>query len=180
MTSSSSNTTDIMIANVPYSLSSRVVEFLVGHRLQAVLCLQKEFVEHMLAGPGTRKYSKLSVMSQLYFSITKMMDVERGNFNPVPKVDSAILYLKPRERTISEKESELVNLLMQHKKKTVRNAVIDSERNLGVGKKELTRIADGLDEKKLRVFQMGPEELLGLARKLEVTLGKTAPGPGPV
>ena len=42
-------TTDIMISNVPYSLSSRIIEFLVEHRMQAVLCLQKEFVEHMLA-----------------------------------------------------------------------------------------------------------------------------------
>jgi 16S rRNA (adenine1518-N6/adenine1519-N6)-dimethyltransferase len=169
--------TDIMIANVPYKLSSRVIDFLVGHRLQAVLFLQKEFVEHMLAAPGTRKYSKLSVMSQLNFSITKIMDVERGNFSPVPKVDSAILYIKPREREISARERELVNLLMQHKKKTVRNAVIDSERQIGVNKKELAGIADGLRERKLRVFQMAPEELLALAKELEVTLGKLAPGP---
>ena len=119
-------------------------------------------------------------MSQLYFSITKMMDVERGNFSPVPRVDSAILYLKPREREISGRERELVNLLMQHKKKTVRNAVIDSERNLRVEKKELVSIADGLKEKRLRVFQMGPEELLGLAKELGVTLGRKAAGADPV
>jgi 16S rRNA (adenine1518-N6/adenine1519-N6)-dimethyltransferase len=172
--------TDIMISNVPYRLSSRVIDFLVGHRLQAVLFLQKEFVEHMLAAPGTRKYSKLSVMSQLNFSITKIMDVERGNFSPVPKVDSAILYLKPRERAIGARDRELVNLLMQHKKKTVRNAVIDSEKNLQVRKKELTDIADGLKEKKRRVFQMDPEELLSLAKELDVTLGRRAPAAGQV
>jgi len=169
------DSTDIMISNVPYSLSSKVIEFLVAHRLQAVLCLQKEFVEHMLASPGTRKYSKLSVMSQLYFSITKMMDVERGNFNPVPKVDSAVLYLKPRDREISVREKELVNLLMQHKKKTVKNAVEDSERQLKVDRKELARVAVGLKERKLRVFQMCPEDLLSLARELDVTLGRMAP-----
>jgi 16S rRNA (adenine1518-N6/adenine1519-N6)-dimethyltransferase len=173
-------TTDIMISNVPYSLSSRVIDFLVAHRLQAVLCLQKEFVEHMLAAPGSRKYSRLSVMSQLHFSITKMMDVERGNFSPSPKVDSAILYLKPRERRIGDGERELVNLLMQHKKKTVRNAVMDSESRLGVGRKELGAIADGLKEGKSRVFQMAPEELLALARELEVSLGRRAPAPGRV
>lgn len=172
--------TDIMISNVPYSLSSRVIEFLVGHRLQAVLCLQKEFVDHMLAAPGTRKYSKLSVMSQLYFSITKMMDVERGNFNPVPKVDSAILYLKPRDREITARERELVNLLMQHKKKTVKNALEDSERQLGVGRKVLAAIAGGLKERRLRVFQMAPEDLLSLAKELEVTLGKKVPAAGRV
>ncbi len=172
--------TDMMVSNVPYKLSSRVIDFLVEHRLQAVLCLQKEFVDHVLARPGERKYSRLSVMSQLHFSITRMMDVDRGSFSPVPEVDSAIIYLRPRERWISAAERELVNLLMQHKKKTVRNAVMDSERHFGIGRKELAAIAAGLKEGRSRVFQMNPEELLSLAKELEVIPGRRAPGPGRV
>ncbi|VVB77191.1 putative ribosomal RNA small subunit methyltransferase A [uncultured archaeon] len=172
--------TDIMIANVPYGLSSRVLDFLLEHRLQAVLFLQKEFAEHMSAEPGSRKYSRLSVMSQLGFSVTKIMDVPRGNFNPAPKVDSIILYIKPKDREITSGEKEMINLLMQHKKKTVRASVLDSFVRLGVGRKLLGEMIRGMQEGELRVFQMDPEEILALAKKLEVILGNKAPAPGRV
>ena len=152
--------TDIMISNVPYMLSSKVIEFLAKHRLQAVLCLQKEFVEHMLAESGTGKYSRLSVTSQLCFSMTALMDVPSGNFVPAPKVDSKIIYLKPREVKLSKKESEAINLLMQHKKKTVRNAILDTHVK---GAREL---AEKLGNKDERVFKLSPQQILDVARDL--------------
>lgn len=158
--------TDIMVSNIPYELSSRVVEFLIEHRLEAVLYLQKEFVERMLAEPGTRDYSRLSVMSRLCFSITKIMDVGRGNFEPAPKVDSALVYMKPRARTISKAEREMMGVLMQHKKKTVRNAMRDSLRLFGDRSDEVRALADEIAERDERVFRLGAEELLAIARRL--------------
>ena len=157
---------DIVISNIPYNLSSRVIEWLAYRRMQAVLCLQKEFVEHMTARPGTRSYSKLSVMSSLTFRITKIMDVPRGNFRPIPKVDSAIIYMKPLDREIGARSLELIGLMMQHKKKTVRNAILDSSRNLGIGRERLSAAADGIGGNGRRLFKLSPEEILGVADEL--------------
>lgn len=155
--------TDIMISNIPYSLSSSTIDFLARNRLQAVLCLQKEFVEHMLAAQDTEKYSRLSVMSQLTFRMNVIMKVSRKNFRPVPKVDSCVIYLKPLETNVSEKEAGIINALMQHKKKSVRNAIMDAGAYLKLGKDELKGIADSLGDSKKKLFKLTPEEILDLA-----------------
>ena len=161
---------EIMISNVPYNLSSKTVEWLMEKQMQAVLCLQKEFVGHMLARAGSHNYSRLSVMSALQFRITKIMDVKRGNFRPVPRVDSAIIYLKPLKSTVSAGESGMINLLMQHKKKPLRNAFIDSRRQMGLRKQRAYELAGKLQSCNSRVFTMEPAEILAAARQAMVML----------
>ncbi|MGC8547719.1 MAG: 16S rRNA (adenine(1518)-N(6)/adenine(1519)-N(6))-dimethyltransferase RsmA [Candidatus Micrarchaeia archaeon] len=165
---------DIMIANIPYNLSSKTIGFLENNQLQGVLCLQKEFVEHMLAKPNTRKYSKLSVMAQLTFSMTKIMDVSRGNFVPVPKVDSCIVYLKPKAQ-INNKEEEAISGIMQHKKKTLRNALIDAlKRDLAI--EEIEEIAKSTGLENERVFALSPEKILEIAKLVSGRLNGNGKG----
>lgn len=164
---------DIMISNIPYNLSSKVIGWLSDHSMQAVLCLQKEFVEHMLARPGSRSYSKLSVMTDISFSVTKIMSVSRNNFSPPPRVDSAIIYLKPKERKLSREEVEMLSLLMQHKKKKLINAALDSHAYLKMEKKEIGRKLEHMKgELEERVFTIPPHRLLELSRRIDKALQK--------
>ncbi len=167
--------TDIMIANVPYRLSSRVIDFLLEHRLQAVLCLQKEFVQHMMAKPGTRSYSRLSVMFQLGFSHTKLVDVSRGSFRPIPRVDSVVVYVKPRGTGIDATERAVIEAIMQHKKKTVRNAIIDSASALGTDNVRARKIADGLQDGESRLFKLDPERIAAIAKQVSTGMSSTVP-----
>jgi 16S rRNA (adenine1518-N6/adenine1519-N6)-dimethyltransferase len=162
--------TDIMISNIPYNLSSKTIEWLSRKRMQAVLCLQKEFVDHMLAKPDTRNYSKLSVMTSLMFRVVRIMDVKRGNFRPVPKVDSVIVYIKPKGAEIPESTLSIIGFLMQHKKKTLRNALLDSASSIKAERKRLLQIADSLEKKGERVFKLSPEEILKTAEKISESL----------
>ncbi len=163
---------DIMVANVPYNLSSKVIEFLIENRLQAVLCLQKEFVEHMLAEPGTKDYSRLSVMSHLCVRVTKILDVKRGNFSPIPRVDSAVIYLKPLKTEVTREESQIINLLMQHKKKRLRNAFIDSRHSLGIAKDAAASMSEKLSNNEARLFAMTPDDILSTAREILLLLSQ--------
>ncbi len=164
---------EIMISNVPYNLSSKVIDWLIEKKMEALLCLQKEFVDHMLAIENTDKYSKLSVVSRLSFSMTRIMDVSKGNFRPIPKVDSSIIYLKPKSSTLTKEENTMINLLMQHKKKTVRNAFLDSRSYLGKPKKELSDIAEKISGKEERLFKMAPQRILERAREINSLLKKS-------
>lgn len=164
------DTTDIMIANVPYSLSSKTIEWLSGKRMQAVLCLQKEFVGHMLARENTREYSRLSVMTALSFRITKILDVPRGNFRPVPLVDSTLIYMKPRGEKIEPDIIGIISALMQHKKRTVRKAMIDSISSFGINKERMSSIMDRVGRREERVFKLPPAEILDLATEIKVKL----------
>ena len=164
---------DIMISNVPYNLSSKVIEWLLVHSMQAVLCLQKEFVEHMMAKEDTDKYSRLSVTTALCFSITKILSVPRGNFYPVPKVDSMVIYLKPKADLPTPKEIETISLLMQHKNKRLKNALLDSHGHLKMDKRKISQLLSGLEgELEERAVKLSPTRLLELSRKINKALQK--------
>ncbi len=157
--------TDILIANIPYSLSSKTIEWLHSKKMEAVLCLQKEFVQHMMAQPDTHNYSKLSVMCALCFRITEIMNVPRRHFRPKPKVDSEVIYIRPVDVEITDEEERIINLLMMHKKKTLKNAIMDSKEELKV---KATPLSEFLKKNVCaeRVFKMSPEEILEVSRMI--------------
>lgn len=158
---------DIMISNIPYNLSSRVVMWLGEQQMPGFVCIQREFAEHMVSKPGERNYSKLSVMCSLLFTVTYVMDVSRNDFYPVPKVDSALVFLKPREVSIDKKTSGIISALMMHKKKKLRNALIDSAKVIGLDKDEAMAISEQLPSKDKRGFQATPEEILETAKQVK-------------
>ncbi len=151
---------DIMISNIPYNLSSKVIGWLGSMQMPAVLCLQKEFVQHMLAKPNTKHYSRLSVYCGLQFNLTYIMDVPPNDFYPAPKVGSALVYLKPKVLDVPKKSNEILSMLMMHKKKKLRNALLDSVKLLGIEKERAMKIADKMPNSAKRPFQLTPEEIL--------------------
>ncbi len=161
---------DMMVANIPYNLSSRLVFWLAKKQMRAVICIQKEFAERMSAPPGSGNYSRLSVESALRFNIHKVMDVQAGNFFPKPKVDSSIIYMIPKRVRIGKKEDAIMRLLMEHSNKKLRNALADSSKELGIGKQDLRRLCDALETSDARPFQLAPEALLATAKQISALL----------
>jgi len=87
-----------LVGNLPYNISTP----LLFHFLDQAECiadmhfmLQKEVVDRMAAGPGSKTYGRLSVMLQARCRIIPLFDIGPGAFNPPPKVDSAIVRLVP-------------------------------------------------------------------------------------
>ncbi len=157
---------DIMVSNIPYNLSSKTISWLSKHRMEALLCVQEEFAEHMLAKPDTKKYSKLSVATSLMFNAYQMMRVPRNNFYPVPNVDSMLVYLKPKAEEINPETMRIVSLIMEHKKKSLKNAIIDSQKQLGITKEEAAAIAGDLSLSSDKVFKLTPEQIAKTAKEL--------------
>ncbi|MCW6159850.1 MAG: 16S rRNA (adenine(1518)-N(6)/adenine(1519)-N(6))-dimethyltransferase RsmA [Candidatus Micrarchaeales archaeon] len=157
---------DIMIANIPYNLSSKTLMWLGEKGMPAVLCLQKEFVDHMLAKPDSKDYSRLSVMCALQFTVTPVIDVPANDFYPEPRVSSSVVFLRPKKTKVGRAVLGIITLIMEHKKKKVRNAVLDSEKMLGLTKERAERVLDSLPHSDMRAFQLSPEELLGIARHI--------------
>lgn len=162
---------DIMVSNIPYNISSKVLMWLSEHKMQAVLCLQREFVDHIIARPGSRKYSKLSVFSQLNFRIYPIKRVSRLSFYPAPKVDSSIILLDPKDAKIDGQAMKVISLLMEHKKKRIGNALADSSGELGISKALAKSLAEGRYED-MRPFQLAPEELAALAEELAESIAE--------
>lgn len=90
---------DMMVANLPYQISSPVVFKLLTHTPAfrcAVLMVQREFAMRLVAKPGTEAYSRLSANVQLLAKCDHLMKVSKTNFRPPPKVESSIVRIEPR------------------------------------------------------------------------------------
>jgi len=92
--------------------------------------LQKEVVQRLAARPDTSNYSRLSVMAQYYFQVTPLFLVPPESFQPMPKVDSAIVRLvpyvdKPVQIADEKAFAKLVNQSFSQRRKTLRNVLKD-------------------------------------------------------
>lgn len=120
-----------LVGNLPYNLSSPILFHALEHAAairDMHFMLQKEVVDRMAAGPGSKVYGRLGVMLQAYCHVTPLFTVPPGAFRPPPKVDSAVVRLVPRApETIGivdpEKYSAVVRDAFGQRRKTLRNAL---------------------------------------------------------
>ncbi|KAL3525337.1 hypothetical protein ACH5RR_013709 [Cinchona calisaya] len=91
---------DLVVANIPYGISSRLVAkfvFGVSKFRSATLLLQKEFAKRLLADPGESEYNRLAANVKLVADVEFVMDVSKRDFFPVPKIDSSVIKIWPKE-----------------------------------------------------------------------------------
>ena len=87
-----------VIGNLPYNISTPILFHLLAAVEQVQdqhFMLQKEVVERMAAAPGSKDYGRLSVMLQWRYAIESVLDVPPEAFDPPPRVDSAIVRMRP-------------------------------------------------------------------------------------
>ena len=91
-----------LIGNLPYNISTplliHLLQFLESIRDMHFM-LQAEVVHRLVAEPGTKAFGRLSVMTQYYCDVDKLLDVPPTAFYPQPKVDSAIVRLIPHAKS---------------------------------------------------------------------------------
>jgi 16S rRNA (adenine1518-N6/adenine1519-N6)-dimethyltransferase len=85
-----------VIAIPPYYLSSHLVMWLLDRRVDcAVMILQKEFADHLVAPVGNEQYGWLTVVTYQSVEVELLDAVPKAMFYPQPEVDSVIVSLKP-------------------------------------------------------------------------------------
>ncbi len=89
-----------LAGNIPYLLTSTILLGLpsLERCRRAVIMVQKEVGERVLAAPGSRNSGILPVYLQSYLEIKKVMTLKPGSFRPKPKVDSIVLIFVPVSR----------------------------------------------------------------------------------
>jgi 16S rRNA (adenine1518-N6/adenine1519-N6)-dimethyltransferase len=87
-----------IVGNLPYNISTPILFHLLPQAARVEdqhFMLQKEVVERMAAGPGSKDYGRLSVMLQWRYHIESVLDVPPEAFEPPPRVDSAVVRMMP-------------------------------------------------------------------------------------
>jgi 16S rRNA (adenine1518-N6/adenine1519-N6)-dimethyltransferase len=63
-----------------------------------VFTLQREVADRMLAGPGSKSYSQLSLVCRFAVDIEKIFDIGSASFYPVPAVTSSVVKMHRHDR----------------------------------------------------------------------------------
>jgi len=127
----------VIVGNLPYHLTGPILFQIVGELADAqyplraclthaVLMVQKEVGERLLAKPGESAYGQLTLQASFWFEVLHGLDVPRTAFYPAPKVDSMVLIFKPRHEPVIqvrdlEKLSRLIKSSFVHRRKTLLN-----------------------------------------------------------
>ncbi|PZW01514.1 16S rRNA (adenine(1518)-N(6)/adenine(1519)-N(6))-dimethyltransferase RsmA [Metamycoplasma auris] len=119
----------VVIGNIPYNITSPIIFKLIEnfqYLKHAVIMVQKEVGERLMASINSKEYSKLSVSIQSIAEVKKVLIVKAHNFNPIPKVDSMvvkIIFNKKIDFNLKE-YLDFIKLCFQFKRKTLLNNLL--------------------------------------------------------
>jgi 16S rRNA (adenine1518-N6/adenine1519-N6)-dimethyltransferase len=118
-----------VVGNLPYNISTPILFHLldaVEHVQDQHFMLQKEVVERMASAPGSKDYGRLSVMLQWRYAIESVLDVPPSAFDPPPRVDSAVVRMRPLPAPAGVDAAllgELVTVAFSQRRKLLRNTL---------------------------------------------------------
>lgn len=121
---------DLIVAgNLPYAITGAILRNLTAHRAsiqRAVVMVQREVAERLVAPPGTREYGAPSVFVGASFRISRVLNLPPSAFYPPPKVTSAVIALERLEtpRAVERPAfTKLVHAIFESRRKTLRNSL---------------------------------------------------------
>ncbi|MFA5381636.1 MAG: 16S rRNA (adenine(1518)-N(6)/adenine(1519)-N(6))-dimethyltransferase RsmA [Candidatus Micrarchaeia archaeon] len=158
---------DVIFGNIPYYISSEILSHIKKFEFEkAVLMFQKEFALKIVAKENTKEFGFLSLISQFYFNIDLKFIVHKTLFTPKPKVDSIVVLLSKTNKQIDKRTESIINCLFQHKKKTLKNALLDSTKLLKISKEDIFELLIENQNSNKRVFKLTSEEILDIAEQV--------------
>jgi 16S rRNA (adenine1518-N6/adenine1519-N6)-dimethyltransferase len=119
----------VVAGNLPYQATGAILRQVVRHREAlngAVLMVQREVRDRLVAEPGTPAYGALTVFVAAGFEIDTVCRLKPGSFHPPPQVESAVVRLVPRAEPRAEETPTfraIVRASFQTRRKTLRNAL---------------------------------------------------------
>jgi 16S rRNA (adenine1518-N6/adenine1519-N6)-dimethyltransferase len=166
-----------MAGNLPYPITTALLLLaLSGRDLLdgAVLMVQQEYGDRLLAEPGTRTYGSITVWTRAHARVRKLLRVGRSAFWPRPGVESVVLELvfpdPPPYRGSRPDLERVLRAAFGQRRKTLRNALAHG---LGRGRDEV--------EAAIRAAGADPgdrAESLGLDRFARLTASLFPPDTG--
>lgn len=121
----------VVVANLPYNITAPVLFKLRSHAglvRRAVLTLQKEVAQRLVAPPGSRTYGQLSVLLSQCAHLRMARQIPASSFRPRPRVDSAVVELdfEPNRVPVNDIAAfeRVVRAAFGQRRKMLRNALL--------------------------------------------------------
>jgi 16S rRNA (adenine1518-N6/adenine1519-N6)-dimethyltransferase len=118
---------DFFLSNVPYSRSKEVVKWLSFREFrEAILMVQKEFSEKLIARPGDPNFSVISVISQYCFDVEPLFDVKKDSFLPPPQIESKVVRLRRNTKKMTKDIIFSLEYLFSRRNKKIISLLADN------------------------------------------------------
>ncbi|MBE0433270.1 ribosomal RNA small subunit methyltransferase A [candidate division WOR-3 bacterium] len=121
----------VIVGNIPYGITSAIIEKLAGSRHQlkrAVFTVQKEYASRMVASPGSPDRGYLSIYANYHFAIAREFTIPARFFSPRPKVNSVVVTLRPKEPVLGEESAknlfQFIAGVFRYRRKSLKNAIM--------------------------------------------------------
>jgi len=121
-----------IVANLPYSISNPFIFKLIDNAVlidTATIMMQKEVAERLMAAPNTKEYGVPTVLLASCATVRKLMTLRPGEFHPRPKVDSVVVRLDFRNKSVKHDDYDfalfrrLVKATFNQRRKTILNTL---------------------------------------------------------
>jgi len=93
----------VVFGNLPYNISTEILcKWILNLDKNnfwfscLILMFQKEVADRIISNFNTSRYGRLSILSNWKLNIKKICDVKPNSFSPKPRVDSSLLFFKPK------------------------------------------------------------------------------------
>lgn len=120
-----------LIANLPYHLTTPILaDFVVKDEFSLItVMVQDEVARRLTAKAKTSDYGSLTVFLSFYADISYEFRVSRHCFFPQPKVDSAVVTLRPKKPPLPADQAEIffkmTRTAFEHRRKMLRSSLSD-------------------------------------------------------
>ena len=158
--------------NLPYNIASQILFRIIdarAHVSRAVLMLQREMAERILASPGSKTYGAMTALVGSFAERRRVIHVGAGGFTPAPKVDSTVIRLDFAEGGAARVDLvdeatyfDVVHAAFAMRRKTLRNNL---RARFGEASTDAALAAAALDGAR-RAETLSPDELAALTRAL--------------
>lgn len=116
----------IFVGNLPYYITTAIINKIIKECScdEIIIMVQKEVGNRFMANSCSKEYGSISVFLQYHFNISKICNVSKNCFEPVPKVDSVVLKLTKRRKSVVINEEHFYKLIkdsFKQKRKTIKN-----------------------------------------------------------
>ena len=167
-------------ANLPYYITTPILMKLLeeyGEFDFITVMVQKEVARRLCASAGDENYGAITAAIGLYGKATKLFDVSAGNFNPKPKVDSAVvkiaLYRPPRyTKEQIQNVSKVIRAAFSMRRKTLVNTLVSLNAAGFSSKESLSALVTELfGNPSVRGEELSTEQFVCLSERLFPTNG---------
>ena len=121
----------IVFGNLPYNISTEILVRLVtdsekfNSYQKLILMFQKEVADRILAKTNSKKYGRLSIISNWRLDVKKEFDISPNSFFPKPKVISTVLSFIPKEKYFNfnnpKNLEKVTNIFFNQRRKMIKN-----------------------------------------------------------